>query len=770
MAQVPATSYESTSIGDVAEFTIPFPFLSRAEVFVTVDGASVPFTWINDGLVQLSTVPELGAVVRRYRSTSAYVPLHQFSTGVPFLPRYVDRDFKQTLYAVQESVNDTAGTAAQALATAEESLLLVQDAFDILAERTQYIVLGAYGPGLNFQTTSQVFSYMGEFYAPGPSIALPYTTTGIGAAEITNFRSVGDAVLRQDLADDSNSAKGAALVGYAGRTLREKLLDTISVKDFGAVGDGVADDTVAIQSAIDALPAAGGAIYFPRGTYYVTTANVNYSCLWVHKDNVTLTGDGAGSIIKTTNNQHVPIHVSPERDLSVVSIAGSAIANFTLCDMCVSGTGVYQNFGLAYGRGVLLRKVRNPVVRDNFIFNMSMIGICVEQGEGNCLITNNIVGNCKYTAINFNGRAYQSIISNNICYGTDGTVDSISIQATGHSLVLNNTVYGSPGNFAQCGGIVWGEGGYSGVGAIRGNLVKHCRYGIKSHYHGPCQISDNTIINCMTTGGITLVGGTMAGFPVASADNMIANNTLINNSPYQIECNTANTMISSNKCIRMVSPVNPSAPTEPDAVIDVVPEYSIYVTAEGCSVVGNTMRGSNRGLVVRKGISLANCQSNDVLGLGAAGLMVVDSATNPGVIVALTDLTERRSAGNGVYQSRVFGNTKPSQGFWRNGDIWERVPAIVGQTLGEVVIANTDTVTTAASAAGSSTITVAVAPSAASGNLLGVALDNGAYHWTSVASVAGLVITLAAAIPVGRSVLSGAEVYGQQWRPLATLA
>lgn len=219
MAQVPATSYESASLGDVAEFTIPFPFLSRAEVFVTVDGASVPFTWINDGLVQLATVPELGAVVRRYRSTAAYVPLHQFSTGVPFLPRYVDRDFKQTLYAVQESVNDTAGTAAQALATAEESLVLVQDAFDILSERTKYIVLGAYGPGLNFQTTSQVLSYAGEFYAPGPELTLPYTTTGVGVGEIANFRPVGDAILRTDLAADT----GITLVSggvYSGEFIR----------------------------------------------------------------------------------------------------------------------------------------------------------------------------------------------------------------------------------------------------------------------------------------------------------------------------------------------------------------------------------------------------------------------------------------------------------------------------------------------------------------------------------------------------------------------
>ena len=52
------------------------------------------------------------------------------------------------------------------------------------------------------------------------------------------------------------------------RTIESKLGDTVSVKDFGAVGDGVADDTAAIQNAINNSPR--NAVYFPRGVYKVT--------------------------------------------------------------------------------------------------------------------------------------------------------------------------------------------------------------------------------------------------------------------------------------------------------------------------------------------------------------------------------------------------------------------------------------------------------------------------------------------------------------------
>jgi hypothetical protein len=59
--------------------------------------------------------------------------------------------------------------------------------------------------------------------------------------------------------------------GAVTRTAQGKMRETVSVLDFGAVGDGVADDTAAIQAAINYCYAGGtgaaGSLYVPAGTY-----------------------------------------------------------------------------------------------------------------------------------------------------------------------------------------------------------------------------------------------------------------------------------------------------------------------------------------------------------------------------------------------------------------------------------------------------------------------------------------------------------------------
>ena len=55
------------------------------------------------------------------------------------------------------------------------------------------------------------------------------------------------------------------------RPFNEKLQEIVSVKDFGATGDGSTNDATAIIAALDSLT-NGGILYFPKGTYIVGQA------------------------------------------------------------------------------------------------------------------------------------------------------------------------------------------------------------------------------------------------------------------------------------------------------------------------------------------------------------------------------------------------------------------------------------------------------------------------------------------------------------------
>lgn len=98
---------------------------------------------------------------------------------------------------------------------------------------------------------------------------------------------------------------GALTSGY---TVQERLAQTVSVKDFGAVGDGVVDDYDSIEAAWLYCYPIGASLYFPSGTYLVAgernfpfkNPQLPVTSL-LDCNNMTIFGDGPSSILKTSS-------------------------------------------------------------------------------------------------------------------------------------------------------------------------------------------------------------------------------------------------------------------------------------------------------------------------------------------------------------------------------------------------------------------------------------------------------------------------------------
>ncbi len=85
--------------------------------------------------------------------------------------------------------------------------------------------------------------------------------------------------------------------GATTRTIQNKLRDTVSVKDFGAVGDGVTDDTAAFTAAFAAIGEAGAVALTP-GTYKVDSSVPR-------PYNITITQDAGASFYNLNSAENV---------------------------------------------------------------------------------------------------------------------------------------------------------------------------------------------------------------------------------------------------------------------------------------------------------------------------------------------------------------------------------------------------------------------------------------------------------------------------------
>ena len=145
--------------------------------------------------------------------------------------------------------------------------------------------------------------YIGGVYQQRSTYTIGGTTLTFSSApvagtdniEFVNFLTSNIGATSADLVTYTPSGTGAVA-----RSAASKFGDTVSVKDFGAVGDGTTDDTVAINAAL----AAHASVYLPVGTYR-TTAPITLNA------NNILFGAGITSVIKNTTASSVIRSVTP---------------------------------------------------------------------------------------------------------------------------------------------------------------------------------------------------------------------------------------------------------------------------------------------------------------------------------------------------------------------------------------------------------------------------------------------------------------------------
>jgi len=134
------------------------------------------------------------------------------------------------------------------------------------------------------------------------------------ATSVASTGSVSFGAFGTDMAATATSAAAVTLLGIDD----EILTSAIDVRTFGAVGDGVTDDGAAVSSAIQSLT-SGDVLYFPKGTYLLTTYTVESITT-----NITILGDsGDDSIITGPDTSTVFMSIGASGNIHVKNLGFS---------------------------------------------------------------------------------------------------------------------------------------------------------------------------------------------------------------------------------------------------------------------------------------------------------------------------------------------------------------------------------------------------------------------------------------------------------------
>lgn len=270
---------------------------------------------------------------------------------------------------------------------------------------------------------------------------------------VTVFSSLNNASTYAQLSDFAESG-GSNLIGHLASgtgatvtTVGAKLRQIVNVADFGAVGNGVTDDTAAIQAAIDYMETLnGGVVEVPQGQFKITsTIQINgglgVQLIGQGSDGVhdAGTGAGAGTIFLWYGSAGAAmLHIS----------SPSGVANSRQWGSSVSD--IYFNCRTIAGIGVLLTSVRNVTCSRLFILSPTIAALKTTTLGNAFLAESSDVQQCVFDRILWR------------CIDNATTRAAHGLWLTSHNPISSdsNTSFNL---FSQCIGQNWGASG-SGYG------------------------------------------------------------------------------------------------------------------------------------------------------------------------------------------------------------------------------------------------------------------------------------------------------------------